>query len=165
MFNATEEFEVHLNKTWMVYLYIYIYTRLQCWCFIWLLNITTLVLVLDPRLIFGWYITDQHWYMHPKTSLMNTNMTFWVASPEVKLCKQNLRTLKVKPRFRQQGDSRSHSRSHTLHIDNGYNYETKGVNKGISTVKHSYLDKAERKSSQCFFLDLNPPHELTEPQP
>lgn len=48
------------------YIYIYIYTRLQCWCCIWLLNITALVLVLDPRLIFGWYITDQHWYMPPK---------------------------------------------------------------------------------------------------
>jgi len=147
------------------YIYIYISTRLQCWCCIWLLNITTLVLVLDPRLIFGWYITDQHWYMPPKTSLLNTNMTFWAASPEVKLCKQNLRTLKVKPRFTQHGDPRSHSRSHKLHIDNEYNYDTKWFNKGISTVQHYYLDEAERKSSQCVFFDLNPPHELTEPRP
>jgi hypothetical protein len=156
---------IRIKLGWYIYIYLYIYTPdSNVGVFIWLLIITTLVLVLDPRLIFGWYTTDQHWYMHLKTSLMNTNMTFWVASPEVKLWKQNLRTLKVKPRFTQQGNSRSHSRSHTLHIGNGYNYETKGVNKGIS-IKHSYLDKAERKSSQCVFLDRNPPHELTEPQP
>jgi hypothetical protein len=98
----------HLNKTWIVYIYtpdsrvgvVSDFWTETPWSWYWVQDYFWLVLKIYPilKVEYNWYkagitsyqswyqvktyITDQHWYIPPKTSLLTTNMTFWAASPE-----------------------------------------------------------------------------------